>query len=122
MSVHQPSRISIPSLHKARANRHRLHVPVLIFGFVSLLAAQVFAADRWLVAMANPAAVACKEAGGQISKIYTDKGEQGMCTLPSGVVCEEWAFFKGMCGQDKPSATPSASEPLKPSSSEVRKK
>ena len=80
------------------------------------------AADAWLMAMANPAAVACKEAGGTISKIYTDKGEQGMCTLPSGTVCEEWAFFKGVCGQDKSSLPPSVTtEPVKPSSSEVRK-
>lgn len=79
------------------------------------------AADSWLVAMANPAAVACKEAGGTISKIYTDKGEQGMCTLPSGAVCEEWAFFKGACGQDKSSSTPSAAEPVKPSSAEISK-
>ena len=78
------------------------------------------AEDAWLMAMANPAAVACKEAGGTISKIYTDKGEQGMCTLPSGTMCEEWAFFKGVCGQDKPASTPSAAEPVKPSLSEVR--
>ena len=80
-----------------------------------------FAEESWLIAMANPAAVACKEAGGQLSKIYTDKGEQGMCTLPSGVVCEEWAFFKGVCGQDKPVVVPSAAEPVKPSSSTTGK-
>jgi putative hemolysin len=85
------------------------------------LSRNTFATESWLVVMANPAAVACKEAGGTISKIYTDKGEQGMCTLPSGLVCEEWAFFKGACGQDKPSSSPSATEPVKPSSSEVRK-
>lgn len=59
---------------------------------------QLRAAD-WQLAMANPAAVACLEAGGKLTKIYTDKGEQGMCTLPSGEVCEEWAFFKGTCGR-----------------------
>lgn len=52
------------------------------------------------LAMANPAAVACLKAGGKLTKIYTDKGEQSMCTLPSGVVCEEWAFFKGTCGRN----------------------
>ena len=79
------------------------------------------AADRWLVAMANPAAVACKEAGGTISKIYTDKGEQGMCTLPSGAECEEWAFFKGACGQDKPLQTQPATQTDKPASSPADK-
>ena len=62
---------------------------------------QLRAAD-WQVAMANPAAVACLEAGGKLTKIYTDKGEQGMCTLPSCEVCEEWVFFKGTCGREKP--------------------
>ena len=80
-----------------------------------------FAEESWLIAMANPAAVACKEAGGQMSKIYTDKGEQGMCTLPSGVVCEEWAFFKGACGQDKPLQTQPATQTDKPSSSPADK-
>jgi putative hemolysin len=79
------------------------------------------AADSWLVAMANPAAVACKEAGGTISKIYTDKGEQGMCTLPSGAACEEWAFFKGACGQDKPLQTQPATQTDKPASSPADK-
>jgi len=79
------------------------------------------AADSWLVAMANPAAVACKEAGGTISKIYTDKGEQGMCTLPSGTVCEEWAFFKGACGQDKPLQTQPATQTDKSASSPADK-
>ena len=91
---------------------------VLALGGLSLNA---FAGESWLIAMANPAAVACKEAGGQMSKIYTDKGEQGMCTLPSGVVCEEWAFFKGACGQDKPTVVPSAAEPVKPSPSTTGK-
>ena len=85
------------------------------------LSLNAFAGESWLIAMANPAAVACKEAGGQMSKIYTDKGEQGMCTLPSGVVCEEWAFFKGVCGQDKPTVVPSAAEPVKPSPSTTGK-
>ncbi|NDF06872.1 MAG: DUF333 domain-containing protein [Betaproteobacteria bacterium] len=29
--------------------------------------------------------------------VQSDKGEQGMCTLPSGVVCDEWEFFRGEC-------------------------
>ena len=86
------------------------------------LSIKAFAMETWLIAMANPAAVACKEAGGQMSKIYTDKGEQGMCTLPSGVVCEEWAFFKGACGQDKPVQKAPAVETNNISSRTVNKK
>ncbi len=54
-----------------------------------------------LLAMANPAAAACTQAGGTFTVVRTDKGEQGMCTLPSGVVCEEWAFFRGECPPKK---------------------
>jgi putative hemolysin len=90
-------------------------------GVLVLCLATAHAADIWLIAMANPAAVACKEAGGTISKIYTDKGEQGMCTLPSGTVCEEWAFFKGACGQDKSLQTQPATQTDKPASSPADK-
>lgn len=102
--------------------RRSVLVSVAAVTVLSLLSTKAFAAGFWLIAMANPAAVACKEAGGQLSKIYTDKGEQGMCTLPSGQVCEEWAFFKGACGQEKPSQTPSATQTDKPSSSSSDKK
>jgi hypothetical protein len=51
----------------------------------------------FLLAMSNPAAAACTRAGGTPSFVQTDKGEQGMCSLPSGLVCEEWAFFRGEC-------------------------
>lgn len=47
--------------------------------------------------MANPASVACINAGGSLSIQSTEKGEVGMCTLPSGKVCEEWALFRGEC-------------------------
>lgn len=50
-----------------------------------------------LLAMANPASAACTQAGGTLTMVRTDKGEVGMCTLPSGVVCEEWKFFRGEC-------------------------
>jgi hypothetical protein len=55
----------------------------------------------FLLAMSNPAAAACTRAGGTPSFVQTDKGEQGLCTLPSGVVCEEWAFFRGECPPKK---------------------
>jgi len=50
-----------------------------------------------LLAMSNPATAACTRAGGTPSFVQTDKGEQVMCSLPSGLVCEEWAFFRGEC-------------------------
>jgi putative hemolysin len=50
-----------------------------------------------LLAMANPASAACTRAGGTLTFVQSDKGEQGVCTLPSGVVCDEWEFFRGEC-------------------------
>lgn len=54
-----------------------------------------------LLAMANPASVACIQAGGKLEIVRTDRGEQGLCTLPSGQRCEEWAFFRGECPSKK---------------------
>ena len=53
------------------------------------------------LAMANPASAACTRAGGTLTFVQSDKGEQGMCTLPSGVVCDEWEFFSGECPPKK---------------------
>jgi putative hemolysin/predicted secreted protein len=46
--------------------------------------------------MANPASVACVNAGGKL-EIRKDAtgGEYGMCTFANGTSCEEWALFRG---------------------------
>ena len=49
------------------------------------------------VALANPASVNCINAGGKLIMNRHAKGEYGMCQLPSGAVCEEWALFRGEC-------------------------
>ncbi len=75
---------------------------------------QAWAEDLRL-AMANPASAACTKAGGTLNKVPTDAGETKLCTLPSGVVCEEWAFFKGTCGPDKPTdSKPAHQTPVAP--------
>ncbi|MGO1073315.1 putative hemolysin [Lysobacter sp. CA199] len=51
------------------------------------------------VGMANPASVHCHKLGGKL-EIRSDKdgGQYGLCTLPDGRVCEEWALFRdGKC-------------------------
>lgn len=51
------------------------------------------------VGMANPASVHCASLGGKL-EIRTDKdgGQYGLCSLPDGRVCEEWALFRdGKC-------------------------
>ena len=79
--------------------RHRyFFVQVIGFG-LCCMGWQAWAEDLRL-AMANPASAACTQAGGQLSTLQTAQGEKKLCALPSGVVCEEWAFFKGTCGRD----------------------
>ncbi len=51
------------------------------------------------VGMANPASVFCEEQGGTL-EIRTDtknEGQIGICILPYGIECEEWAYFRGEC-------------------------
>lgn len=50
------------------------------------------------VGMANPASVFCQEQGGE-SKIVTaaDGSQSGVCVLPYGIECDEWAYFRGEC-------------------------
>jgi putative hemolysin len=52
-------------------------------------------ADR--VALANPASGNCIKVGGKLTIQRTLQGDVGMCQLPSGKVCEEWALFRGEC-------------------------
>jgi putative hemolysin len=48
--------------------------------------------------IANPASTFCIAQGGE-SKIITaaDGSQSGLCVLPYGVGCDEWAFFRGEC-------------------------
>ncbi len=56
----------------------------------------------------NPASVYC-EGQGYTLEIRTDESgaQYGVCILPDGSECEEWAFYRGECGP----ATPTASQP-----------
>lgn len=48
--------------------------------------------------IANPASVYCTSQGGKLDLINNENGSYGMCTLANGQVCEEWAYFRGECG------------------------
>jgi putative hemolysin len=41
--------------------------------------------------------VNCIKVGGKLTIQRTAQGDVGMCQLPSGKVCEEWALFRGEC-------------------------
>ena len=49
------------------------------------------------VALANPASVNCIKVGGKLTIQRSSQGDVGMCQLPSGKVCEEWALFRREC-------------------------
>ena len=50
------------------------------------------------VGMPNPASEFCIKKGGKLKiKTNADGGQFGICHLPDGTECEEWAFFKGEC-------------------------
>jgi putative hemolysin len=54
------------------------------------------------IGMPNPASVHCKDLGGTLEiRTGKDGGQFGVCTLPDGKVCEEWALFR-----DKKCVTP----------------
>lgn len=53
------------------------------------------------VGLANPASVNCETKGGTLRIKDTPKGQVGICTLADGVTeCEEWAYYRGECGNN----------------------
>jgi len=47
--------------------------------------------------IANPASTNCIDKGGRLEIVKGQAGEVGMCLLPDGTTCEEWALFRGEC-------------------------
>ena len=47
--------------------------------------------------IANPASVNCIEKGGTLKIMDGEGGQSGICPLPDGTECEEWAYFRGEC-------------------------
>lgn len=50
--------------------------------------------------LANPASVYCTEQGGTLSIAENEEGQYGICTLPDGTECEEWAYYRGECPEE----------------------
>ncbi|HPQ97040.1 MAG: DUF333 domain-containing protein [Thiothrix sp.] len=52
-----------------------------------------------VVGLANPASTNCIRQGGKLRIVSPPdgRGEYGLCTLPNGTVCEEWALMRGEC-------------------------
>ncbi len=47
--------------------------------------------------LANPASVNCVHIGGTLQIVQTAEGQTGICKLPNGHQCEEWALLRGEC-------------------------
>ncbi len=47
--------------------------------------------------LANPASVNCVQKGGKLEIVETPEGQQGICVLPDGTRCDEWAFLREQC-------------------------
>ncbi|MEM7826813.1 MAG: DUF333 domain-containing protein [Candidatus Aenigmatarchaeota archaeon] len=53
------------------------------------------------IGLANPASAYCEESGYKLDIRKDAEGnEYGVCVFPDGNECEEWAFYKGDCGQE----------------------
>jgi predicted secreted protein/putative hemolysin len=64
-------------------------------------------ATQTSVGMANPASVACGQAGGTVEiKKDATGNEYGMCTFKNGTSCEEWALYRGEGCKPGLTATP----------------
>jgi putative hemolysin len=51
-------------------------------------------------ALANPAAVFCKEKGYDYEiRTNPDGSEYGVCIFPDHRECEEWAYYRGTCNE-----------------------
>lgn len=52
------------------------------------------------VGLGNPAAVYCQEMGYTYRIAHTEHGDRGICVLPDGTECDDWAFYRGECGRE----------------------
>lgn len=49
------------------------------------------------VEVANPASEYCVEQGGELEMRESAEGQYGVCKLPNGRECEEWALYRKEC-------------------------
>jgi Tol biopolymer transport system component/putative hemolysin len=67
--------------------------------------------------MPNPASVYCEQNGGKLDfRQDASGGVAGICVLPDGSECDEWAYFRGECKPGDSLVKPVSSEIPSPSS------
>jgi len=68
---------------------------VLLFGIFLMSCSQQ--KQETTAQIANPASEYCIDNGGKLRIVDEPEGQKGICTLPSGKECEEWAYFRKEC-------------------------
>jgi putative hemolysin len=57
------------------------------------------ATDMPQAGMPNPASVYCVQNGNKLEiQTAADGSQSGVCVLPDGSTCDEWAYYRGECG------------------------
>ena len=51
--------------------------------------------------LSNPASKFCEDQGYELEMREEAGGTAGYCLFPDGSECEEWAFYRGECGQER---------------------
>ena len=71
-----------------------------IFTFVIILMTlTACTAPQTQAGMPNPASVYCTQKGNKLEiRTAADGSQSGICVLPDGSICDEWAYFRGECG------------------------
>ncbi|OHB14668.1 MAG: hypothetical protein A2431_00465 [Candidatus Zambryskibacteria bacterium RIFOXYC1_FULL_39_10] len=83
-----------------KKNWFKIVVVVIVIILISLILSSKFSVqnkDETGTRIANPASVNCIENGGKLAIVDKPEGQIGMCTFSDGIVCEEWAYFRGEC-------------------------
>jgi putative hemolysin len=71
-----------------------LVVALLVIAVYFFTANEASAPVEQNVGIANPASTNCVKLGGTLEIAEGEGGQYGLCHLPDGRVCEEWALFR----------------------------
>jgi uncharacterized protein len=72
---------------------HKIIMGTLMLATLQLTACAQRQTPQQQLNMHNPAADWCVRSGGKLSKVVTEAGVTGYCTLPSGELIEQWALY-----------------------------
>ena len=80
---------------------------IIVFGAAAILSRNAPREGTASTAIANPAAEYCKKMNNQYEiRAAADGSQYGVCILPDGTECDEWAYYRGECPAGAKSGTP----------------